>query len=247
MGTAIKVVIEQNVLHPVDGHLQRVASVYLDGEPLRVYAPEKASGNPLEWVEHFSVHRYDSGGEADVAGPLRVLVIRAVIDELERMKSETTELSGNIPGEDYCYAQICVRGHVLSSDGMPFVRGQYCPQCGSACIDSCQKCAKSIRGHSEFAGGYSRPSFCYGCGQPYPWMKDKLDTARELLSNDDKLSLDERKELWDLLQYVMSDPKNDLVPAKKKLISIKLGKAAKATQDIVLDLIAKYAAEMSKP
>jgi hypothetical protein len=53
--------------------------------------------------------------------------------------------------------------------------------------------------------------------------------------------------MWDLLKYVMSDPKSDLVPAKKKLIEISLGKAAAATRDFVTDLLAKYAAEMSKP
>jgi len=45
----------------------------------------------------------------------------------------------------------------------------------------------------------------------------------------------------------MSDPKSDLVPAKKKLIEISLAKAAAATQDFVTTLLAKYAAEMSKP
>ena len=77
-------------------------------------------------------------------------------------------------------------------------------------------------------------------------MKDKLDTARELLFNDDKLTLDEREELWGLLQYVMSDPKSDLTPGKSKLISIKIKKAAKGTQEFVENIVAKYLAEMSK-
>jgi len=78
-------------------------------------------------------------------------------------------------------------------------------------------------------------------------MEDRLQTAKELLDHDDKLSLEEREKLWGLLQYVMSDPKSDLVPAKKKLIEISLAKAAAATQDFVTTLLAKYAAEMSKP
>jgi len=78
-------------------------------------------------------------------------------------------------------------------------------------------------------------------------MQDRLQTARELLYHDDKLLLEEREKLWDLLQYVLSDPKSDLVPAKKKLIDINLGKATAATREFVENIIAKYAAEMSKP
>ena len=96
-------------------------------------------------------------------------------------------------------------------------------------------------------GDYVRPSFCYKCAKPYPWMAERLDTARELLWNDDKLSIEERESLWGLLQYVMSDPKSDLVPAKRKLIDIKLAPALAATGEFILDFLAKCAAEMSKP
>jgi hypothetical protein len=44
-----------------------------------------------------------------------------------------------------------------------------------------------------------------------------MDHLEELLYHDDKLSQDDREKLWGLLQYVMSDPKSDMVPAKKKL------------------------------
>jgi hypothetical protein len=53
--------------------------------------------------------------------------------------------------------------------------------------------------------------------------------------------------LWDLLQYVMSDPKADLVPAKRKLITIKLQQATAATREFVLDLLAKIVVESAKP
>ncbi len=69
---------------------------------------------------------------------------------------------------------------------------------------------------------------------------------RELLYHDDKLTMDDRTKLWDDLQYVMSDPKADLVPSKKKLIEIRLGKATGYVREIILDLIAKTAAEVVK-
>jgi hypothetical protein len=93
---------------------------------------------------------------------------------------------------------------------------------------------------------YKRPNFCHKCGHAYPWMEDRLKTAKELLNHDDKLSYDERENLWGLLQYVMSDPKSDLVPANKKLIEISLAKAAAATRDFVTSFMAQYFAEMSK-
>jgi hypothetical protein len=82
---------------------------------------------------------------------------------------------------------------------------------------------------------------------PYPWMRDRLDTARDLLWHDDKLSLEDRESLWGLLQYVMTDPKSDLVPAKRKLIEIRLQSALAATREFILDFLAKFGAEMSKP
>ena len=51
-------------------------------------------------------------------------------------------------------------------------------------------------------------------------MDDKLRTAKDLLFHDEKLTYEERKELWGLLQCVMSNPKADLVPGKSKLIEL---------------------------
>ena len=94
---------------------------------------------------------------------------------------------------------------------------------------------------------YVRPLFCYNCAKAYPWMQDRLDTARELLWSDDKLSLTDRESLWGLLQYVMSNPKSDLIPAKRKLIDIKLDKATAIVREAVIEFTAKYLAEMLKP
>ena len=55
-------------------------------------------------------------------------------------------------------------------------------------------------------------------------MEDRLKTARELLRQDEKLTIADREELFDILREVMSDPKSPLTPAKRKLIDIKLEK-----------------------
>jgi len=77
-------------------------------------------------------------------------------------------------------------------------------------------------------------------------MQDRLQTAKDLLYNDDKLSLEEREKLWGILGYVMSDPKADLVAAKKKLFEIEIAKALPATRDLLMDFMAKLTAEMMK-
>jgi len=127
----------------------------------------------------------------------------------------------------------------------------YCIKCGAATLMACSHCEEPIRGYLHGSGTSSAmrepPSFCHKCGKPYPWMQDRFETARELLNHDDKLSLADREKLWGLLQHVMSDPKSDLAPAKKKLFEIGIAKALPATRDFFLDFLAKLGAEMMKP
>jgi hypothetical protein len=154
----------------------------------------------------------------------------------------------------YDVAQVCLNGHVVNflAGSLPEHNEKFCSTCGEKTIVECPLCKTKIRGHYHMVGATSflpevSPAFCHNCGKPYPWMEDRLQTAKELLFHDDKLSLDDREKLWGLLRYVMSDPKSDLAPAKKKLIEINLGKAAATTREFVVDLLAKYFAEMSKP
>ena len=94
---------------------------------------------------------------------------------------------------------------------------------------------------------YSLPQFCHKCGHAYPWLEERLRTLRELLNQDKKLSADDRNSLMEDLQYVMSDPKAELVPAKRKLIEFKLENAPKFVREFILDLAAKVIVESAKP
>lgn len=71
-------------------------------------------------------------------------------------------------------------------------------------------------------------------------------TARRLLNKDDKLTAEDRTELWDLLQDVISSPTDELTPAKRKLLEINLGKATGYIKEAILDLAAKTMAEVIK-
>ena len=84
-------------------------------------------------------------------------------------------------------------------------------------------------------------------GTPIPWMEERLRTVRELLSNEKKLSVDDLRSLLEDLQYVMSDPKAELVPAKRRLIEFKLEDVSKSVREFVLDLAAKVIVESAKP
>jgi hypothetical protein len=238
-----KVIVEQRNLRSGDA-VQRIALVYLGEEEHRVYAPAGAAGDPREWAGQISVHKPDGYAEVDVAEPDRSRVIEATFRALEQTKAEALRAEADAP---YCEAQICMQGDVQSSDGTPFDPAGHCTKCGAPCINICINCKAPIRGKEKHSAAvYECPSFCHRCGHPYPWMDDKLRTAHDLLFHDDQLTYEERKELWKLLRYVMSSPKAELTPAKSKLISIKIQKAAAPIKDFVTDLLAKYAAEMSK-
>jgi hypothetical protein len=246
------VVIKQAMLggasHP--DLLQRVAVVYIRGKEYRVSAPSQAEGNALNWIKHWTVRESTDSfqGESDSEGPVRAFVIRVVEEKLREHDALQPGRTGVHPDGDHCAAQICLAGHVRHRNGTSFNSKEYCSECGAQCIDACPSCSEPIRGALIIhpVGHYQRPSFCHSCGLAYPWFEDRLKTARELLYHDDKLTEEDRESLWPDLQYVMSNPKSDLVPAKKKLINIKLSKATDWIREALLDLTAKTIAELTK-
>lgn len=246
----IKVVIENAVLKSSrdDFDWQRVATVYIRSDEYRVMAPTKASGHALDWRDHLIVRHIGSQGYTDVTKDMfGILALRETeVELIARRNVENRPARMNPDGMHYD-AFICLHGHILNSSVGGY-DGKFCDKCGLQIIADCPHCKTPIRG--QFVNSrvmhYTAPNFCHDCGRPYPWMEDRLKTARALLDNDDHLKLEDRERLWGLLQYVMSSPKADLAPAKRKLIEIGLGKAAQATKELVMEFMAKYAAEMSK-
>ncbi len=249
----IRTVLHQTTLRGSDSsnELQKVATVYIDGNEYRVYAPPAATGDALDWTKHLYVSQAAGFmGEETVLGSLRGFAIKVVQEELEKHKRDKNRAVGMHPDGIHCEAQICLKGHVQQCLGVvPFDSKAHCPICGAACIDECPHCKEPIRGIQKYGMRveYSRPQFCHRCGRPYPWMEDRLQTARELLYHDDKLLEDDREAVLDLLRDVMADPKADLAPAKKTLIGIRLKNAAQPVREFVLDLLAKITVESLKP
>ncbi len=207
-------------------------------------------GNAGRWMGNFRVQRQNPQGmisELAAEGACRVFAVKLSKEELAEMRRDAKRPAVLNADGLYCEAQICVQGHVQSSEGS-FAGGERCTKCGAACIDQCQYCRAPIRGRLANSPllHYDLPFYCHApeCGLAYPWMLDKLETARELLCDIESLSLDERDELWDLITFVMSDPQSGWAQAKTKLIRIKLAKVSKESREALLDFTAKVAAEV---
>jgi len=246
----VKVVIAQRHLQGVSGDLlQRVATVYIGRGEFRIYAPSAAKGPSDQWLSSLTV-RYQDEMNSEIEAPenIRSLSLEALRQEFQKQDRRSRREQGALPDGQYCTAQICKQGHVQHCNGVPFDENAHCTKCGSKCIDECVHCQEPIRGAGTYSDTrtYVRPEFCHGCGLPYPWLEERLRTARELLNRDDQLSEEDRIALWEDLKYVMSDPKADLVPAKKKLIEINLSTATGWIRDLIVDMVAKTTAEVIK-
>lgn len=162
-----KVVIHTSVLR-FSGHdalMQRVASVYLNGEEYRVWAPSRATGPLLEWQEQLTVRIASKSGmgENPVQSETSDAIVKLLVDELTRETEEAEFWGwGNMSDRArFYYAQICLQGHVIAADGRETREGEHCETCGSRCIHRCEKCNAPIRGKRTMHGmeDYQIPAF----------------------------------------------------------------------------------------
>ena len=77
----------------------------------------------------------------------------------------------------YDVMQVCLQGHKITEryQSSPEHRQDYCEDCGSETITSCQECGAEIEGHYDVEGVVAPSdkdvtSYCHDCGEPYPWM-----------------------------------------------------------------------------
>ncbi|MHB8384015.1 MAG: DUF2321 domain-containing protein [Candidatus Binataceae bacterium] len=99
-------------------------------------------------------------------------------------------------------AQICFNGHVVNEamKRSPELNAEFCEQCGAKTISNCQYCKMAIRGPYHGSGlivrnEYSAPAFCRGCGKPYSWTERRLEAAKELIDQEQRLAPDEKTAL----------------------------------------------------
>ena len=124
---------------------------------------------------------------------------------------------------DYFYASICLNGHCSDSClSVPVAQERYCEHCGEKIITLCPNCRTAIRGRYDYGAenvldftDYNPPLYCYSCGKAFPWTQTALDTAKELIESDDKLSLDQRQKLIEILpDTIRETPKTPLATAR---------------------------------
>jgi hypothetical protein len=96
---------------------------------------------------------------------------------------------------------------------------------------------------------YFVPSFCDGCGRPYPWTEAKLQTARDLADELDELSPEDRERLKGSLEDLICNTSRTTVAATIfKKATAKVGaEGGAALKKIVTDIACEVAKRLLFP
>lgn len=123
----------------------------------------------------------------------------------------------------YTTAQICENGHISTSRYEKENEGTfYCETCGARTITECPNCGTNIRGYFydydfTICSPYSAPSFCFNCGNPFPWTQSAIDSARELaLESDDLTEEDAEAIATSMLDITSDNPRTELASIRIK-------------------------------
>lgn len=145
-------------------------------------------------------------------------------------------------------AQVCLNGHVVTSmfNNSNF-SAEYCEECGEHTITKCQNCGENIRGKYEipqvidFTNEYHKPSFCFNCGNPFPWIERAKIAANELIQYTENLSTEEKADFIESLNKLLSKSTNStLAEIKVKKYLDKAGiVVANGIKNIIIDLISE--------
>jgi hypothetical protein len=148
----------------------------------------------------------------------------------------------------YDVAQICENGHVINSmaRGYPNSNQDYCDKCGAPTLMACPSCQTAIRGDYHVPGvisfsDYRVPSFCYKCGEPFPWTAAALRAAEELAEELEGLTDDERESLKKSLnELVRETPNTRVAETRFKRIMKKVGKDGyESMRSILTDIVSE--------
>lgn len=151
----------------------------------------------------------------------------------------------------YYTAQICMRGHVITSiaDSNPESLQNYCEKCGSETIKECPTCSNEIKGSSRkptLVLNYSPPSFCPECGEAYPWTESRIEGAKELIEVAEELSEKDKELVKDYIDQIAEDTqKADSAAIKfKKKLSDVAGPIRDRLYDYAMDLASETIKKM---
>ena len=121
----------------------------------------------------------------------------------------------------------------------------FCEECGAAAITECPSCDRSIPGYylnSAAVGiGYAPPAYCGDCGTAFPWTERRLQAARDLTLEDERLSPEEKAQLTDSLPDLTHDtPQTAVATARVKRLLARAGtETAKGLRDVLVDVVSE--------
>lgn len=135
-------------------------------------------------------------------------------------------------------AQICLNGHLVNeaTKNAPEFSSKFCGKCGQPTIDRCPTCKAHITGRYQATKKPSAisspqslvPLYCHDCGKPYPWTQLTLDTAKELVSEEDGLTPEEKASITENLPDIITQtPRSPLAATRVKTAMEKMSGVGK--------------------
>lgn len=154
----------------------------------------------------------------------------------------------------YTNALICLNGHIVNSNsnGSPERNSNFCGKCGSETINTCQKCGALIKGKYKVQGvvdirGINAPSYCYNCGNPYPWTEKTIKKLTETFELAEVSKTDIIEIMDTLPDIIASTPTTELSAYKINKIGSKFsGAASVAWAKVIRPLIVDISSETAK-
>lgn len=153
----------------------------------------------------------------------------------------------------YDVALICKNGHLINAESRtcPQDNTRFCTRCGAEAIDACEKCNTPIRGYHHIPGvadGYwseeDIPKHCHECGHPYPWIKEAVDSWKEIVHTIDKLSIEEKNKMESSIEDLINEtPKTQIA-----VLNLKLGvkKIPQEAWGVMKEILINIASESAK-
>lgn len=151
----------------------------------------------------------------------------------------------------YDSALICLNGHIVndSTNECKEKNSNYCTLCGEDTISVCDKCKAIIRGtlftnERPFESIETAPNFCFQCGNPFPWLVKKIETALEIVIQSPGNENINREELKnDLLELTKDTPSTSLAALKINKVKKNI---AENTLKIFNNLLVEIVSETAK-
>ena len=154
----------------------------------------------------------------------------------------------------YDVAQICLNGHLINdaTKKSPDFSSKYCRKCGQSTIDHCPFCNVPIKGRYHSPGtpwitsskDSPVPLYCHDCGKPYPWTQATLDTAMELVSDEDGLTETDKTIIAENLPHIIAQtPRTPLAASRIKKVHVKMSEVG---QEGFKQLLADITTESAK-